>query len=340
MNEAGVYDVCDLLGLRSGSPHGGSRGDQLSIACPLAPSRHNDPTDYNLSCSVSVSNDSPSLAKCFSFNCGFKGSFYRMLEEAVRIRGNPPEMVAFLKTLAPTERFTLEASLARSKKQFEESVSHSRHPIIHDKDRDILPESRIDRFRTGVPKYAINRGFTVETCKTWTLGYDKQRKRLVFPIRRYDGKLVGLTGRDITGCAETKYHNYAGLDKTKYLFGEHMLESKAPLIICEGQFDAIITWQHLGITAVATLGEGFSQHHVRKITAYEPSVVYIFPDNDGPGHLAAEKIEYGLRGRMLLKLMLPPEGMDPGDLMKEEAEVALKQAISIPMGIRWDDIQA
>jgi DNA primase len=88
------------------------------------------------------------------------------------------------------------------------------------------------------------------------------------------------------------------------------------------------------------MGEGFSQRHVRKITAYEPPVVYIFPDNDGPGHLAAEKIEYALRGRMLLKLMLPPDGMDPGDLTKEEAEAALAGAISIPTGIKWHDIQA
>jgi hypothetical protein len=232
MNESGVYDVCDAFGLRSGSPHGGSRGEQISIACPLAHTRHSDPTDYNLSCSVSISDDKPSLAKCFSFNCGFKGSFYRMLEEAVRIRGNPSELIEFLKKIAPTEKFTLESSLARSRQRHEEIVERNRRPVIHEKDQDVLPESRLLRFRTGVPKYAINRGLTIETCKTWHLGYDKQRKRLVFPIRRYDGKLVGLSGRDITDQAETKYHNYAGLDKSRYLFGEHMLESGQAIIIC------------------------------------------------------------------------------------------------------------
>jgi len=202
-------------------------------------------------------------------------------------------------------------------------------------DKDLLPEARMTRFQTGVPKYAISRGLDIETCRTWGLGYDKLAKRLVFPVRRYDGKLIGLTGRDITGQAAAKYHNYSGLDKARYIFGEHMLKAGEPIILCEGQIDAIITWQHLGVPTVAPLGEGFSEHHVRTICAHQPPVVYLFPDNDPPGRLAAEKMEYALHGRVVMKLMLPPLGMDPGELTVDESKTALASSKKILGRINW-----
>ena len=61
MNEDGIYEVCDALGLRSNSPVGGSRGTNISISCPLAIVNHSDPDDWNGSCSVLVDDDGPSL---------------------------------------------------------------------------------------------------------------------------------------------------------------------------------------------------------------------------------------------------------------------------------------
>lgn len=345
MDEYGVYDVCDVFGLRSGSPHGGSRGLNISISCPLAPIKHNDPYDWNLSCSVQITESEPSLARCFSFNCGYKGSFYNMLKQAVEGRKNPPNLVALLKKIEPTEKFTLESSVARSKKRFDEMLEVSRRPRLPEKEQDVIPEGRIERFQSSIPKYAITRGLTKETCKAWGLGYDKTNKRLIFPIRRHDGKLVGLSGRILPSAERrakeegrnvTKYHNYAGLDKTRYLFGEHMLEEGKPIIICEGQIDAILTWQWLQIPTVAVLGEGFSGRHVRTISAFNPPVLYIFPDNDPPGHMAAEKIEYAMHGRLPMRLMLPPAGMDPGELTEEEAQSALKNSVPILNRIEWD----
>ena len=208
-----------------------------------------------------------------------------------------------------------------------------------------MPEARLQRYRSSVPQYALTRGLTKETCNIWELGYDKRLKRLVFPIRRHDGKLVGLSGRILPseerravaeGRHVTKYHNYVGLDKTRYLFGEHRLEHKKPIILCEGQIDAILTWQHLGIPCVAVLGEGFSEIHARTIAAFEPPCVYLFPDNDAAGRLAAEKFEYGLHGRVPMKLMLPPESMDPGELDQSEAQEAFAVAVPIMGRIRWN----
>ena len=211
-----------------------------------------------------------------------------------------------------------------------------RRPKLPAKDRDVLPEARLERFRSGVPKYAINRGLTIESCKAWELGYDKERKCLVFPVRRYDKKLVGLTGRYIKWPdAPTKYHNYAGLDKARFLFGEQFLEHERPVILCEGQIDAILTWQALGVPTVAPLGEGFSANHVRTITAHNPPIVYLFPDNDKAGRMVAEKFEYALHGRVQMKLMLPPVSMDPGGMTVEQIQQAFNEAAPVLGSIRW-----
>lgn len=348
MDEYGLVDVCDLLGLRSGPAYGGGDkwGPHMSISCPLAPIRHNDQYDWNTSCSVSLSDDEPSLVRCFSFNCQYKGSLYNMLKLRTEHDGNPDDLVALLKKIEPTEKFTLESSLARSKKRYDEQIERLRKPILPKHDKDVLAESRMEKYAGGVPHYAITRGLTVDSCKAWGLGHDKQNARLVFPVRRHDGKLVGLTGRLIPAAQKRlteqlgrnvpKYHNYVGLDKSKYIFGEHMLEEGKPVVICEGQIDAILTWQALGIPAVAPLGEGFSERHVRTIAAFSPPVVYIFPDNDPPGRLAAEKFEYALHGRMPLKLMMPPEGKDPGGMTAEQITEARDCAKPILGKIRWE----
>ncbi len=338
MNEDTLYDVCDAFGLRTGLVYTGSYkwGPHISISCPLAQKNHGDPYDYNCSCSVSVTDDEPSLARCFSFNCGFKGSFYRMLSECAEAKGNPHDLLAVLEKIAPTEKFTIEASQKRSLKRHEEEVDAMRRPSIRSEDRDLMPEGRFNRYANSVPSYIKKRSLTIETCKAWGLGHDKKRGCLVFPVRRHDGKLIGLSGRYYIPDPPRKYHNYAGLDKTRYLYGEHMLEMEQPVIVTEGQIDAILTWQHLGIPTVASLGEGFSLNHVRTICAFNPPVVYLFLDNDQAGRMAAEKIEFQLRGRLPVKIMLPPLGMDPGELTQEEAEEALSAATPVHGKILWN----
>lgn len=338
MDEQTLYDVCDAFGLRTGMAYtGGDRwGPHVSISCPLAQKNHGDRQDWNTSCSVSISDSEPSLARCFSFNCGYKGSLYRALEECAESKGNPLDLLKVLEQIAPTEKFTIESSLARARKKHEEAVDAMRRPRIRNEDRDLMAEARFQRYANRVPNYAIQRGLVKETCKAWGLGHDKKRGCLVFPVRRHDGKLVGMTGRYYIPDPPTKYHNYAGLNKSRYLYGEHMLEMEQPVIVCEGQIDAIMTWQHLQIPTVACLGEGFSNDHVRTICAHSPPVVYLFLDNDQAGHMAAEKIEHQLRGRVPVKIMLPPVGMDPGELTQDEAEVALSNATTVFGDIEWN----
>lgn len=62
-----------------------------------------------------------------------------------------------------------------------------------------LPWFKYEPFIGSVPKYALERGLTVETCKTWKLGHDKRMRRLLIPMFDRRGRLVAVSGRRY-GC--------------------------------------------------------------------------------------------------------------------------------------------
>lgn len=343
MNLEGIIHVCDILGLGVSHPREGTeeRGPQISISCPLAPYRHKDKYDSNNGCSVKIVDDGPSLVRCFSGSCGFKGTWLRLLENAL----NPkitPELKALLEEIAGIEQMTYSARVDRNNKIIQKMMEEKTLEID---DKDVIPEQRYDQYRNCIPQYAIQRGITVKTAKRWGLGYDKFLKRLIFPIRRPDGKLVGMQGRDITGVAERKHHNYENFNRNKYLMGAQLLEKGKPIIIVEGATSCVKTDQVIYPEActLASLGEGFSKLHADTIAEADPSCVYIFCDGDAPGRAIASKIEYQLHGRFPMKVMECPTDidetgkklLDPGNMSPEQIMMIYKRARPILDRIKW-----
>jgi 5S rRNA maturation endonuclease (ribonuclease M5) len=247
-----------------------------------------------------------------------------------------------LAEVAKIEELTLEARVIRNKKAIEKASSFN---IVVEVDKDVRPESDWDPFRGKVPQYAITRGITLDTCKRWGLGYDKIGKRLVFPVRRRDGKLVGMQGRDVTGEAERRHHNYEGFKKEKYLLGAHLLEEGKPIVVVEGAVGAVKVYQALYPEAcvVAPLGEGFSKWHADTIADCNPPCVYIFTDGDAAGRSIASKIEYQLHGRVPMRLMECPVEVDEkgkkmwdaGNLPEDHIKRLFKNAKPIIGQIKW-----
>lgn len=315
------------FGFEVGTERGDSVEGNVSIQCPLAQWTHGDPTDQNMSCSVSYG-PRISLARCFSSNCNFKGSFFRMLSQAAYARGRPQGLLDFLKTIQAAEEFGLKAKL-----QAITAPAGARRRPPHD-----LPDSVLEEFKAPIHSYAAGRGITPESWGRWELGFDRRLARVTFPVRRREGCLVGITGRDVTG-GQAKYHNYFGLRKTHFLYGEHLAVVGAPLVIVEGQIDTILTATATGYSVVSPLGEGFSPNHVRTIMDINPSRIILFPDNDAAGLLQAEKEFDALVGRFTIQVALPPPTKDPADLPASEIVGRVKGAKTI-LGsvIRWSRV--
>lgn len=330
MDADDIIMACGLMGLAYGPARGVTVGN-ISIACPVAIKNHGDENDQNLSCSVSFG--SRSLAKCFSSNCQFHGSFMRLLKDAAALRPNNEPLRAFIKSFAKSEQFDISAEIASIESSYEPNREEDKpKPRV---DPLAIPESVLANFDFDRHPYAVTRGITQVAWERWGLCFDPALKRIVFPVRRRNGTLVGLTGRDVTGVSDRKYHNYVGLKRSEVLFGEQLLNQDQPLVIVEGQIDAILVDGATGIPSVAPLGEGFSPTHVRIVSDANPAYVVLFPDNDSAGRVQASKIAYALDGRFFLQLAVPPEGKDPGDLTPDEIRECVENSKPILGRLTW-----
>lgn len=334
MDEAGIVKLCNSMQLLVSGAYPGSakRGPHISISCPLAIKNHINKFDDNMSCSVQINEDGPSLVRCHSAACGFKGSLLSIVMYASQLRGDPPEMLKIIEGVSDCEKITLSGILGKVNRKLKIAG------VKPGRDRDLLDESVLDPFKGSVPRYALERGLTVESCKRWGLGYDRELKRLVFPMRRRDGGLVGLSGRDITGESDRKYHNYAGLDRGKFIFGSHLLEEGKPIVLVEGQIDAVYTDQCLYpmCNVLATQGAGFSDAHISTIANNCPPYVCIFTDGDSAGSSMASRINYSLKSQHFVrKLMRTPFKKDPASLKENEVTALFNNAEIILDRIKW-----
>ena len=354
MNEDGIAMICGELGLKFGRAYAGTAtwGSHMSISCPLAAKRHGDPFDDNMSCSIEVVDGGPSRVKCWSGNCRFKGRLVTLVKQAVSMRGSPPELLDLVRRVEKLESISLSGSIRRIQQKIKDE--HEWRPPLS-RDRDVLSEKVFEPFAGKIPQYAISRGITVETAKAWGLGYDEKSGFLVFPVRRTDGRLVGMVGRAVSGRAKRTHHNYMGLDKSKHLFGAHMLEAGKPVVIVESCIDTLNTWQALEGKAnvVATLGEGFSSAHALTIGTVRAPFVYIFTDGDPAGRLMGNKIAYALREKRLpTRIMECPWGplvsspsngaitqrkVDPSNLPYTLIQSIFKEASLVQDKVRWSN---
>jgi 5S rRNA maturation endonuclease (ribonuclease M5) len=351
VNEDGIVAICETLDLKCGKAYVGTAtwGSHMSISCPIAAKQHGDPYDDNMSCSVEVVDGGPSRVKCWSGNCRFKGTLLSLIKLAVGIRESTPELVKMLKKVEELESISLSGQIRRLQEIIDDSIDWK--PPVH-RDRDVLSEKVFDPFSGKIPQYAIDRGITVATAKEWGLGYDEKGSFLVFPVRRTDGCLVGMVGRAVSGKAKRRHHNYMGLDKSKHLFGSHMIKKGKPVVIVESCIDTLNTWQALegNVNVVATLGEGFSSTHALTIGAARPPFVYIFTDGDQAGCLMGNKIAYALKDKGLpIRIMECPWGppvnslsnnsnkskLDPSNLPYDLIRSIFRKAPIVQNKIKW-----
>lgn len=181
-----------------------------------------------------------------------------------------------------------------------------------------------------VPKYWINRGFTLKQARQWSVGYDAEEHSLVIPIKLH-GKIKGLIYRRLRpNDNRSKYKYSPGFDKSNYVFGEDearlLLEQGGSLWIVEGPLDAI--WvQGYGYPCVAALGVPLTATQGDIIKKMAVSVVLAF-DNDDAGRKATNQAKDLLRMVPELRILPLPEGKkDVQECTEEELMQAYSSAL-------------
>ena len=125
--------------------------------------------------------------------------------------------------------------------------------------------------------------------------YDKFRKRLIFPIFDYLGKIAGFGGRALSKDQMPKYLNSPEspiYNKSNILYGLYQAKQDIKVldeaILVEGYFDMILPFQEGVKNIVATCGTALTDKHAKLLGRLTKKVLTLF-DNDKAGFQATRR---------------------------------------------------
>lgn len=218
-------------------------------------------------------------------------------------------------------------------------------------------------------EYLKKRGLSLETIKTFTIGYapsnsilkaflkkkgytdaeiqsaggpDRFYKRIIFPINDVMGNTLGFTGRALSDDQQPKYLNTPetiifhkgrilyNLDKAR---GEIKLAKTT--VVVEGQMDVISSWQAGVKNVVATSGTALTDEHLRILYRYTPNITFAF-DADTAGLMTAKKAyEMALVEGMNVKMVGLEKFKDPGEMAAADAAQWREAATNAKPVVDW-----
>jgi DNA primase len=154
--------------------------------------------------------------------------------------------------------------------------------------------------------------------------YDRFRGRLMFPICDEQGRVVGFSGRILSGDEKTaKYVNspetpiftkskiFFGLDKSK-----RAILDAGFAIICEGQLDLIACFTNGVQNIVAPQGTAFTEQHARILKRYANEVVLCFDSDNAGQNAAVRALDHLLASGLAVRVAVMPSPHDPDSFIK------------------------
>src|SRR5450759_2261065 len=165
--------------------------------------------------------------------------------------------------------------------------------------------------------------------------YDRFRGRLMFPICDEQGRVIGFSGRVLSGDEKTaKYVNspetpiftkskvFFGLDKSK-----RAVLDAGYAIICEGQLDLIACFMAGVQNIVAPQGTAFTADHARIIKRYVDEVVLCFDSDEAGQNAAVRSLDHLLESGLAVRVAVVPAPHDPDSFIKASGGEAFRQLV-------------
>jgi hypothetical protein len=311
------------------------RGDNVHSTCPQE-SSHKGGRDRNPSFGVLVNDSGVSKANCLA--CGFNDS---------------------AEWIARTHGWSDLAGEFRTKVDNRSGgylwVPPTNKGIWDIPEEPFLPPGdSVDKYTGQVPQYILDRGFTLDTCKAWELGYDLGNKRLIFVVRDLLGRLRGISGRTLVNHPAKYLHyvwdhkngswspgyNYDRFDdfekwkKASLFYGEHMIDweripehRRDTLILVEGHTDSMWLWQNQW-NAISVMGSSISDAQAATVLKLLPEGgrVVTIGDGDDGGRTMAKSIKEALSTKIPCFEVILPDGSDPQDIKPSVVESIIAQS--------------
>ena len=165
--------------------------------------------------------------------------------------------------------------------------------------------------------------------------YDRFRGRLMFPICDEQGRVIGFSGRVLSGDEKTaKYVNspetpiftkskiFFGLDKSK-----RAILDTGFAIICEGQLDLIACFTNGVQNIVAPQGTAFTESHARIIKRYANEVVLCFDSDNAGQNAIVRSLDHLLASGLAVRVAVMPSPHDPDSFIKANGGAAFNDLI-------------
>lgn len=317
-------------------------GRQIAAPCPFAAFKHSGGIDRRPSFYVRVGNGDASPYICFA--CGTASDDLRRItwhmEEFAQGAGRKVE--DYVRDPEGLRRFMVEVSLTsdvskrigtydgKSVEGVEDSLVGVSQQEADEADRLALEYIRghfDELFERAIHPSVFQRGITQQTAERWNLRWDRKWRRVVIPVTSRAGEIVGVSGRATEAHAEPKYLHYPGLRKSRYLYGENLVDvRKDHLIVVEGFFDAMMLWQQ-GYNTCALMGSHPSNIQIQTILDIVPSGgrLTVWLDGDDAGREGLVEFKHKSAGR-LNAWQVWIEGKDPKHLALAEVQQALIEA--------------
>jgi len=182
----------------------------------------------------------------------------------------------------------------------------------------------------------INRSETPDAKSGTRSHYDRFRGRLMFPICDEQGRVVGFSGRVLSGDEKTaKYVNspetpiftkskiFYGLDKSK-----RAILDAGFAIICEGQLDLIACFMAGVQNVVAPQGTAFTEQHAHILKRYVNEVVLCFDSDEAGQNAAVRSLDHLLASGLAVRVAVVPAPHDPDSFIKNFGGEKFQQLIS------------
>lgn len=184
---------------------------------------------------------------------------------------------------------------------------------------------------TAEHPFFLERSIAPETVKYFGMGFCSKgmmKNRIVFPIHRYDGKLIGYTGRTVLEVTDDnpKWLLPPNLIKQKVLLNfHHVVGQFKTLILVEGATSLAAVHQAGFPNVNALLGrdileeETFSYDQLRLIVDNFEQVVLLL-DGDKDGRDAADRGAVKLAKYVFVRTVTLPDERDPGNFAPEQIQ--------------------
>jgi DNA primase len=165
--------------------------------------------------------------------------------------------------------------------------------------------------------------------------YDRFRGRLMFPICDEQGRVIGFSGRVLSGDEKTaKYVNspetpiftkskvFFGLDKSK-----RAILDAGYAIICEGQLDLIACFMGGVQNIVAPQGTAFTDQHARILKRYADEAVLCFDSDEAGQNAIVRSLDHLLASGLAVRVAVVPKPHDPDSFIKANGGEAFRKLI-------------